>query len=38
MLFYRDFRIIMILYLTEGDVQHLQTETQQHNFPFPISP
>ena len=38
MLFDRDFRIIMILYLTEADVQHLQTESQQHNFPFPISP
>ena len=37
-LFDGDFRIMRILYLTEADIQHLQTESQQHNFPFPISP
>ena len=38
MLFDGDFRIMRILYLMEADVQHLKTESQQHNFPFPISP
>ena len=38
MIFDGDFRIMRILYLTEADVQHLQTEAQQYNFPFPISP